>query len=67
SSTATYMNSWEANAMISFRKIKSNNKSLTEKVREVREMMKAIDSNASSQSNSYRDRTIKKYNRMIMR
>ena len=62
-----FMSTWETRAMMNFRRIKDNNMSLAEKVRQVQEAMKAIDKNATAGENTYRQRAIKKYNSMLMR
>jgi len=62
-----FISSWETKTMMNFRKIKDNNRSLAEKVRDVRDMMKTIDKNSSAKADNYRMRAINKYNSMIMR
>lgn len=66
-SSTLFLTTWETRAMMNFRKIKDNNRTIAEKVLEVREMMKAADRNPPARSNNYRERALSKYNNMIIR
>lgn len=65
--SSPFTQTWETRAIANFRKIKDSNRSLAEKARDVRDMMKTIDRNSSVRADSYRARALDKYNSMTMR